>query len=217
MVATKSTKATKWFVRVDGETEFLRQKCREFAQRLDVVSFISQTHVGERKENPHVHICLETTKELQKQSFALQLKEHFKIEKKTQYALDVWDGNRVAYGACSYLFHEETEALPIYKGWTNAEISEVQRIAKEANVVIEKNKQKAETKLVEKALNHFKDLDIPSEYEIFGYMMRQVSEGQSYWPGSFRVKQFVEEVYIKLNKGKETFLTDYFYNKIWRS
>ena len=199
MVATKDTKSVYWFARVDGPKDHLHGKLKELAECIDVCSILGTYHVGKKGENPHTHFVVEMNKEVQKQSYALRLKKLFGIEQKTQYALDVWDARRAEYGAVSYLFHEDDAPVLVSKGWPEGEISEAKHIAKEANKVIEISRQKAETKLVGKAIEHFSQwTEKPSTFQIFDYMVREIHSGQNYHPGYFRLKQFVEEVEIKL-------------------
>lgn len=217
MVAAKSVRSKYWFVRFDGEKEFLRQKCEGLSRCLDTEAMLAAYHKGNTKENPHCHFVIELSAEIQKQSFAVRLKKHFGLEDKSRnYALDVWDGERGA-GACSYLFHEEDVCFLVNKGFTQAEMD----MAKAANEAVQKvvavNKEKASMKLVDRALEEFTG-KLYSRTDILAFMIQLCRRGDHYWPGSFMIKKYVEEVEIRLLESDEG-VWDYaqrLENSLWR-
>lgn len=211
--ATKSSRSKFWFVRIDGPKEFLTEKCKVLAGQIDVSACLAAFHVGDKKENPHTHIVIELTSEPQKQSFAVRLKGLFAIEKKSQYALDVWDGKRGA-GACSYLFHEDNVEILVNKGHSDEDIALARAANDAVKRVVAVNKEKASTKFVDKALEHFADSE-PSERDLLSYMMGLCRSGDLYWPGTFRAKQMIEEVRIRMSADIER-LVDEFHFKIFR-
>jgi len=211
--ALKSTMSTTWFVRIDGEEEYLRPKVLLFATSLDVVSMLSTAHTGKTKENPHMHAVIQMANEVQKQSFAIRIKKHFEVVDRG-YALDVWDGRKAEYGAGSYLFHETPAHVLVHKGWTTPEITEAQRIAAITGEAVAEAKEKASTKFVEKALKYFEGKH-PSQYHIFEYLMQLVASKDMYWPGTFKSKQMVEEVEIKMTENIGH-LTQIYFNSIFR-
>ena len=200
-------------MRIDGPEEFLRQKCKALAESADIVACLAAYHTGAKGENPHTHIVFELISEPQKQSVADRLKRLFNVEKRSQYALDVWDGRRGA-GACSYLFHEDSAQILVNKGHSDEDIA----IARSANDAVKRviavNKEKASTKFVDKALSHFEG-SRPTERELLGYMLELSRNGDLYWPGTFKAKQMIEEVRIRMSEDIES-LTDEFYFKIFR-
>jgi hypothetical protein len=215
MVASKSTKSSKWFARIDGEVEYLRPKMLAFASQIDVQSILSTHHTGKKKENPHCHCVIEMATEVQKQSFALRLKRHFEVVDRG-YALDTWDGRKAEYGAVSYLYHEDDAPTLVSKNWSPEDLAEARRIAKDANAVIEKAKDKASIKWVDKALDHFSNWETePTQYQVFSYLLEEVHARRTYWPGGFKAKQLVEEVGIKLTPNLSA-MTNQLYNTIWR-
>jgi len=211
--ASKSTVATSWFLRVDGDPEVLRPKVLLLAQALDVVSILATHHNGAKKENPHSHMVIQMATGVQKQTYALRMKKHFEVVDRG-YALDVWDGRKAEYGAGSYLFHEQPATILCNKNWTESEVQEAQRIAILTNEAVAEAKEKASVKFVERSLNEFKDKQV-TKYDIFNYMMQQVHQEKMYWPGTFKAKQMVEEVEIKLTNNL-TQLTHEFYSNIFR-
>jgi len=212
--ASKSTVATSWFLRVDGEPEVLRPKVLLLAQALDVVSIFATHHNGQKKENPHSHMVIQMATGVQKGSYAVRMKKHFEVVDRG-YALDVWDGRKAEYGAGSYLFHEQPATILCSKNWTDEEVQEAQRIAVLTNAAVAEAKEKASVKFVERSLNEFRDKEV-TKYDIFSYMMRQVHQEKMYWPGTFKAKQMVEEVQIKLSKNLPQ-LTNELYSNIFRS
>lgn len=214
MVASKSMLSDKWFVRVDGELEHLRQKMTRFAECIDVLSILAVHHTGKSKENPHFHFVCEMRNEIQKQSFAIRLKNHFEVMNRG-YALDTWDGKRNEYGAVSYLYHEEDAPTVVSKKWEPEEIALARRIAKDANVIISKAKEKAPTKFVDRALKHFETYS-PTQFDILKYMIRQVRANEMYWPGEFRAKSLIEEVKIKTHEN-ENEITNLIYRNMFRN
>lgn len=204
MVASKSTKSKLWFVRMDGPEEHLRQKCGVLSQALDTVAMIAAFHKGNRGENPHCHICIEVQSEIQKQSFAVRLKTLFGIVSKSQYALDIWDGNR-GKGAVSYLFHETEEKILVNKGFSDQELMDARKANEAVQAVVSVNKEKSSHKLVERALEEFKDVEDKwlLRSRILKFMVSECRDGQVYWPGSFMLKKYVEEVEVRLLKGEQ--------------
>jgi len=99
----------KWFIRIDGNKEDLVERCKTMLGWIDTAKAYGMYHTGQTKENPHCHIVLELTSELQKQTIDTRLKKLFKIEKKSQYSSKVWDVARSNRGVtlhidqCSFL------------------------------------------------------------------------------------------------------------------
>lgn len=214
MPSAKSAVSALWWLRVDGDADVLRPKVKAFAERLDCVSLIAVHHKGDNKTNPHIHTCIAMNFAIQKQSFAIQVKKHFEVVDRA-YALDVWDGNREK-GAPTYLFHE-MGVIFISKGWSNDEITSAQHLGYEIAEEVQKSKQKASQKLVERTLVQYKDRQIPSRFDILLFMVKEIQAGTAYHPGLFKLKQYVEEVEIKLSTSATIYqLTNEFYSNMWR-
>lgn len=199
MPATKATKSDKWFVRIDGPEEYLRQKCEELAKSPDTELMLAAYHRGKTKENPHCHFVIQIKSEIQKQSFAVRIKALFNIEKKTQYALDVWDGVR-GQGAVSYLFHEEDQVIIANLGFTDKEIMDAKAANEAVQKVVAINSEKASHKLVQRALDEFemKPYQHRTKIHILTFMLELCKKGECYYPGTFMIKKFVEEVELKM-------------------
>lgn len=194
----KSVKADKWFCRVDGAKEFLSEKLEQLLREENnqCVALLAAYHEGRSKENPHCHFVCEMVKETQKQSFALKVKNLFGITKKTQYALDVWDGEREK-GAVSYLFHEEDACVLANKGFAEHEVQKAKDIAKSVNKIVEDAKEKASHKLVEKAFEYMKDKEW-NRVRCLAYMLKLIKKGENYHPGDYMLKRYVEEIEVRM-------------------
>lgn len=195
---SKSERSALWFCRVDGEKSALEAAAKQMSHGLDVVHFLAAYHVGEKKENPHCHFVIKLSTTPQKQSFALRVKQMFKVEKKSQYALSVWDGDKES-GATGYLFHEDDAPIICNKGFTTDEIDAARRANAAVQKVVAINKEKAQNKLVDKAVEVYSTKgEKPSRVEILEFMLLAIHRGENYHPGNFLLKKFVEEVELRL-------------------
>ena len=79
------------------------------------------------------------------------------------------------------------------------------------------NKQRASTKLVDKAYEYFKGQD-PTTFTIFHYMMKCIHKGENYHPGNFMLKKYVEEVELRPCENEEEVfaLAQRTFNSLWR-
>lgn len=194
----KSVLSTTWFARFDGSKEYLNAKCIELGNQIDVVDLIAGFHIGNNKENPHVHLCITLKEARQKQSVAVRLKKHFGLEEKNRdYSLSVWDGDKTK-GAVGYLFHEEGAIIFVKKGITEQEL-ELARSSNEAvQAVVKINKERAANKLIDKAVSHFVKLDysMDNKISVMKFMLRECKEGNNYFPGKFMLLRYVDEVLL---------------------
>jgi len=189
----------KWFVRVDGEKEFLRQKCLDMAKSSEYATIHAVFHTGSKKENPHIHYILSKDKAIQKQAFDNTVKKLFGVAG-TQYSTKPWDGEYK--GAGSYLYHEEDEENPadvfISKGIEELHITTMREYAKEWRVKVEEKKAKASVTLVQKAVEHFNKNDGTrvSLERIWKFMMDLIRSGENYFPGENILRKYAIEVLI---------------------
>ena len=190
---------SKWFVRVDGPESFLRTKCRQVAEWIDTTSMLAVYHEGSKKENPHTHFIIEMSSLLQKQSFDIRIKNTFEVQKGTAYSTKLWDG-LYGEGAGSYLFHEVDAPILSNKGFTDLHINNFKEINAKVQAVVKINNEKANNKLIDKALEKFKDYEWNRQmkFDIFKYMLECVRDGENYHPGDFLLVRYVEEVNLKL-------------------
>lgn len=211
----KSVKSDKWFARIDGTKEFLTTKCKELSQQIDVKTLLAFYHIGEKKDNPHIHICIEMMGSVQKQSFALRLKTLFGIEKKSQYALQPWDGHRTA-GAVSYMFHEPTAECIWNKGFTEDELDSARKSNDAVQRVVAINKEKSSHKLVEKAYEYCdKELKEFDGIKCLAFMLQEIKEGNNYHPGDFILKRYCEEIEIRMS-GNLEYMARQMYSRWYR-
>lgn len=220
MVAAKSVRSKFWFVRVDGPESFLRQKCEDLSRCLDTMAMLSGFHKGHTKENPHCHFVIEISAEIQKQSFDIRIKKLFEIETSrknaSSWSSEPWDGERGA-GACSYLYHEKDVVILVNKGFTQVEMDVAKAACEAVQKVVAVNKEKASMKLVDRALEEFSG-KVYCRTDILAFMVHACRKGDHYWPGSYMIKKYVEEVEIKLLESEEG-VWDYaqrLENSLWR-
>lgn len=209
---SKSVKSNLWFFRVDGPKDHLVAKSKELSGKIDIKRIIVAYHVGSKKENPHLHACVELSTMVQKQSFAIRIKTLYGVEARSQYALSVWDG-KGGEGALSYLYHEETSEILHNKGFTEEELEAAKKANKAVQAIVNINKEKASNKFIDRAMEQLKP--DASQREIFDLLFKLSKSGEVYWPGSFRAKTMIEEVYIRLSTD-EAYAADYLYSKIFR-
>lgn len=196
----------KWFVRIYGQEEFLRQKCRELQGWIDLSICHGVFHAGATSnENPHCHIILSMNTVLQKQSFDIRIKNLFNV-KGADYSTKLWDGRLDGETAGSYLYHEGDESPVLCsKGLSPDHIAEFKASNASVQRVVAKNKQKANTKLIDFALeefsNHVWSPCNEFKLDIYKYMLRRIKDGLNYDPGDFKLKHYVEEVQLKLCPG----------------
>lgn len=178
----------------------------------EVKRMLVVSHSGSTGNNPHVHVILEESVEVQNQSLDTRLKKYFNITNaKTQrYSSKVWDGNSSGEGAGSYLFHEEGAEILVNVGITNEDIVLMRKANAAVQKVVAVNKQKASGKLVERALDYFRDpsrcttpLDKITPTQVMHWMLVEIHEGRNYYPGRFRLISFCEEVILKLRPADE--------------
>lgn len=184
----------KWFVRVDGSAESLKEKCKSFSGQIDAVRMLSLFHMGETKENPHCHFVIELSSEIQKQSFDVRLKKTFDIEKRSQFSSKVWDGHE---SACGYMFHESPHNIICNKGFTSEEISRFIKINEDTQKVVDINKSRAPGRQVDRIVTEFNGEEPPTRYAIFKVVMQKIRDGEMYEPGDFQLPKIVEEIYGK--------------------
>lgn len=222
-MATKKTPASKvesarWFVRINGEESFLRQKCGELSQWVNTVNLHAVFHKGGKGENPHVHYIHTYEKELQKQTYDLKIKKLFGVVG-TSYSTKPWDGE--FNGAGSYLYHEEEDidnpvAVFANKGFEEVHINAMKEYAKQWRVVIVEKQQKASMKLEERAMQHFEnggcDGNPVTLEDIWFFMWHLIRNGECYNPGEHHLRKYALAVFAKYgsDNGWNTFVSNSF-------
>lgn len=189
-------RSSKWFVRVDGNRDYLADRCKEITGWIDCDKILSLYHVGESQENPHIHFVLELTSELQKQSLDVRIKKLFKIDKKSNYSSKVWDGGE---SACSYMFHESDVNIVCNKGFSEEQINRFKELNESVQRVVAINRARAPGRQADRVVEEFREENsTPDRRDIFGKFMDKIRNGEMYEPGDYQLMKLVEEVYMKL-------------------
>lgn len=201
---SKSDRSYLWFARFDGDKETLRTKCRELSACLDVFEILAAYHEGDKKENPHCHFVVELKgdKAPQKQTFAVRLKKLFGLtEKNRDYSLQVWDGDKEK-GAVGYLYHETAMEILVNKGWSEEQLTMAKKANEAIQAVVKINNERASNKLIDKAIAHFGptiEFNTNNRMIIMRYMLREIKDGNNYFPGSHMLYKYVDEVMVRLS------------------
>lgn len=157
-------------------------------------SVLSVHHTGKKGNNPHYHFCLTT--DYKKDALRKELKKHFVLAKGNRHlSLRDWDGDTKA---CSYLFHEGTEAI-LRKGYTDEMIQKY----KDTNDVVQSKLVKP-IHIVDKVVEHFKQKSYRSMYsrdnnlEVFEYMMSMIKSSGEWLPNKFQASRYMLMIKAKL-------------------
>ena len=196
----------KWFVRVDGEESFLRQKCEEVAKWNSTVVFHAVFHVGGRGVNPHVHFIHMENKSVQKQSYDLVIKKRFNVVG-TSYSTKPWDGKYD--GAGSYLYHESNDS-PVMgsAGLEEIHILSMKESATRWRAIVVEKKAQASVTLIDRTLQHFKEMTesyaqvgkVPeiSHKKIWRELHRIVREEKIYMPSTGIMRKYSIDILAKI-------------------
>lgn len=209
----KSDKSYKWFVRVDCNKDAGIACAGIINGWIDLKRLLMVHHMGDKKDNPHVHFIMELSSELQKQSLDTRLKKVFTIEKRSQYSSKVWDGK----DECgSYLFHESNDCVVYNKGFTQDELDRFVALNASVQKVITVNNEKASCRAPARAVEYFKG-ESPSRREVLALFIKWIRDGEMYEPGDFQLARYVEEVVIKTTASEDLdWYVDSRYKRIFR-
>lgn len=203
----KASVSRQWFIAVDGDHDFLRQKWTDYRppsgvlERLFVVA-----HTGKKGDNPHVHVLLQESEQVQKQSLDARFKKYFGIQnaKEEHYSSKVWDGNASGEGAGSYLFHEERAPILVNIGVPENDVVLMRKANEAVQKVVAVNKQKASCRLPDRALEYFRSdacktpLQNITPTQIMHWFLTEINQCRAYDPGKGRLQAYCSEVVIKL-------------------
>jgi len=184
------TKSQNWFVRVDGNHEYLTTKLKEI-NWIDIKTILAFLHTGDSKENPHTHFVVSLESDLQKQSFDKRIKTHFNITKKTEYSSKVWDGKNETI---AYMYHEDTEPV-INKGYDASTLVQAKEHNKVVQKVIAVNKEKSSGRMLDKILEKITAED--NLEQIAEIALDLIYDGGVYHPGEYKLKNVITDAYIK--------------------
>lgn len=191
----KTVKSTRWWIRVDGPHEYLRERVKIIREWIDFTAISVGYHLGDRKENPHAHFALTLKSEVQKQSMAARLKKLFDIKTKGAYACEPWDGSLKVH---SYLRHEpEAEVDYEHAKLTTEEHEQIKVLCEVYKDITTSAKEKAGHKCVLGALEAIEQggkLWDPDE--IIAFILYGVREGKWYSPGN-QLFRYVDEIFVR--------------------
>lgn len=162
----------------------------------DIVRCLVVGHVGEKTEKEHVHMVMELSKPLQKQTVDKRIKTLYGVSG-ADYSSKLWDGDMGA-GAGSYMFHDPNATIIYNQGFTDEDIEQFKRLNAEVQKVVEVNKQRASGRCVERLLNHIIDSGRRwTKKEITVRLLKDIRDGVMYEPGDYVLKRYIEEIYEK--------------------
>lgn len=190
-----------WFVRVTLPHTIIAEKMKQVLGWIDLVRVLAIGHKGDKTEKEHVHILLHLSKELQKQSLDVRLKNVFGV-KGADYSSKPWDGKDSAGG---YMFHDVNYVVLGNKNFSDTDIQRYQKLNDDTQKVIAINKERGGNKSVEAVLEIFKGCRNATADEIGKEFLRRVRDGHMYDPGDWKLRSMIEEVRMKLCEGEEDF------------
>jgi len=181
-----------FFCRISYQHAELEGPLNALAAWVDMARVIVATHKGDTKENEHVHMCVELTTTIQKQSFDVRLKKLFNLAGGNKdFSTKVWDKS---LDACSYLFHEPDAQVVLNRGHTDEDIALYKRMNERVQAIVKQNKEAGANKSINRIIE-LVGVDCTHD-AILHAIHDDVRAGKMYHPG-FRLVAMVEEVYIK--------------------
>lgn len=184
-----------WFCRMDIAKDDCLAKLRIVLGWVDCLLLLATHHLGDTKENPHIHFVVKLGSKIQKQSFDIRFKKVFNPDKKSSWSTKPWDGQDAA---CSYLFHESTADVIINKGFSDEEIDKFKKLNESVQKVVAINKAKGANRIVDRVLHEIeKDDKSYNREDIFTRLITLIRDGEMYEPGDYRLKAITEEIYLK--------------------
>lgn len=181
-----------FFCRISYQHAELEGPLNALAAWVDMARVIVATHKGDTKENEHIHMCVELTTTIQKQSFDVRLKKLFNLAGGNKdFSTKVWDKS---LDACSYLFHELDAQVVLNRGHTDDDIALYKRMNERVQAIVKQNKEAGANKSINRIIE-LVGVDCTHD-QILHAIHDDVRAGKMYHPG-FRLVAMVEEVYIK--------------------
>lgn len=181
-----------FFCRISYQHAELEGPLKVLAAWVDMARILVATHKGEKEEHEHIHMCVELTTTIQKQSFDVRLKKLFNLAGGNKdFSTKTWDKS---LDALSYLFHEETAGIVLNKGHTEDDIALYKRMNERVQTIVKQNKEAGANKSINRIIE-LVGVDCTHD-DILHAIHDDVRAGKMYHPG-FRLVAMVEEVYIK--------------------
>lgn len=191
-------KSNKWFVRLTLPHQLIKEKISQLVW-VDVVRILVVSHVGEKTEKEHCHMCIDMSSTLQKQSLLARLKTLYGVRGNEQVSAKSWDGNA---DACSYLFHDPVAEVILNKGFTDPELEQFRARNADVQKIVAENKKRASFRCVDRVLERIRAGEITRDYKpVAMAVLKLIRDGEIYEPGDFMIKRYVEEIMSKSAEG----------------
>jgi len=190
-----------FLVRIDA-LETYREKILMLTAVEDYLSILGVQHQGVTKENPHFHLVVESTIDLQ--AFRKRMKKIFNLSKGNgNMSIKPWDGNEDAY---SYLFHEDpNSSVLVSKNIADTTIAK----AKDRNLAVQREIEQYKGKatwraedIVRKQLDP-KRKEKYDHREVCALLYRACLTHGKYPPNEYKAKQMVCKLLWELYSGDE--------------
>lgn len=181
-----------FFCRISYQHAELTEPLNALAAWVDMAKVIVATHKGDKKDNEHVHMCVELSTTIQKQSFDVRLKKLFNLAGGNKdFSTKIWDKS---LDALSYLFHESDAVVVLNKGHTDDDLALYKRMNERVQTIVKQNKEAGANKSINRIIE-LVGIDCTHD-QILHAIHDDVRAGKMYHPG-FRLVAMVEEIYIK--------------------
>lgn len=192
-------------MRVDAIDGY-REKLSMLHTNEDYKSIIAVKHGGNKGENPHFHLVVQTDVALQ--AFRVRMRKIFDQGKGNGHmSIKYWDGNN---DAISYLFHEDENTTILVKhNITDETITKAKERNRQVNSMVQASKAKAAWHLetivfeqIEKKPGHY------SEATIGQMLILTALRAGKYVPQPWHVKAMTQRIQFRLlgdNESEEDF------------
>lgn len=181
-----------FFCRISYQHAELEGPLNALAAWVDMAKVIVATHKGDKEDNEHIHMCIELSTTIQKQSFDVRLKKLFNLAGGNKdFSTKIWDKS---LDACSYLFHEPDAVVVLNRGHTDEDIALYKRMNERVQTIVKQNKEAGANKSINRIIE-LVGIDCTHD-QILHAIHDDVRAGKMYHPG-FRLVAMVEEIYIK--------------------
>ena len=206
-----------FLVRIDA-LETYREKILMLTAVEDYLSILGVQHQGVTKENPHFHLVVESTIDLQ--AFRKRMKKIFNLSKGNgNMSIKPWDGNEDAY---SYLFHEDpNSSVLVSKNIADTTIAK----AKDRNLAVQREIEQYKGKatwraedIVRKQLDPKRDRKYYHR-EVCAMLYRACLTHGKYPPNEYKAKQMVAKLRWELYEGDEVMeeeMIDSYVNSVYK-
>lgn len=187
----------KWFIRVTESWDVLEAAITKLKAWEDLQFAIVGFHKGDKTHKEHVHIVLQLTKTLQKQSLVHRLKNVFGALTASSHSCKPWDGSD---NAISYLYHDKHGKVEYHKvEMTEERLAAIMKVAEEK---APKNtltfQQKGKKSNLEFVLERIAlEKEAWSMTKIAKFIANEMAEGRWTNRGKHQMAAIVEEIWLR--------------------